>query len=85
MLKGIANAFTLYDDLGARAMSDIDVYIDPANINKAHELLLKLNWQTKDAPNLARLRFQYAATRDINQVTEVTLLEKSNLDANFTA
>jgi len=62
LLKGIANAFTLYDDLGARAMSDIDVYIDPANINKAHELLLKLNWQTKDAPNLARLRFQYAAT-----------------------
>ena len=62
LLKGIANAITLYDDLGSRAMSDIDVYIDPSDISEAHELLTNLGWQTKDIPNSPRLRFQYAST-----------------------
>jgi len=62
LLKGIANAITLYDDLGSRAMSDIDVYIDPSNITEADELLTDLGWQTKDIPNSPRLRFQYAST-----------------------
>lgn len=62
LLKGVANALTLYADMGSRAMSDIDVFIDQDNIGKVHDMLVGLGWHTKDIPNPPRLRFQYAST-----------------------
>lgn len=62
LLKGIANALLLYQDLGSRVMSDVDLLVDVSVMGRVHQLLTEMGWRTHDHPSPPRLRFQYAST-----------------------
>lgn len=62
LMKGLANAIDLYDDLGARPMSDIDILITPEDLAHCHQILTEWGWQTQTPPVHQRIRFQYAST-----------------------
>jgi len=62
LLKGLANAIGLYGDLGARPMSDIDILIQPEELESCHQSLIEQGWHTETPPSPARKRFQYAST-----------------------
>lgn len=62
LLKGIANAISLYPDIGCRPMSDIDLLIHPMNIQKAHHLLTAHGWVSENFPVTPRIRFQYSCS-----------------------
>lgn len=62
ILKGLANAVSIYGDLGARPMTDVDILIEPKDVASCHQVLIQLGWQTESQPTKERLRFQYAST-----------------------
>jgi len=62
VLKGLANALSLYGDLGSRPMSDVDFLIAPSQLEQVDRQLKMLGWTCKETPTLQRLRFSYAST-----------------------
>jgi hypothetical protein len=48
VLKGFYTARRYYPDVGARPMSDIDVWIDPARIEAAERALAEAGWEPGD-------------------------------------
>jgi len=62
LLKGLANAQPLYEDLGSRPMSDVDVLITPEHMARAHSLLMENGWNSLKKPTPDRLRFAYGNT-----------------------
>lgn len=60
LLKGMANSIALYDDLGSRPMSDIDVLVDQKYLEKADKILRSNGWSCSENITPSRLRFSYA-------------------------
>ncbi len=85
LLKGMANALSLYDDLGSRPMSDIDILINQAHLISVDGILREHGWKCKDIPNPERIRFSYASTyRHANgSIVDVHWRPCENLNADF--
>jgi Uncharacterised nucleotidyltransferase len=62
LLKGLASAVSLYGDVGARPMSDIDILVHQEDLVVCHKILSDCGWQTQTPPSPQRWRFQYAST-----------------------
>jgi hypothetical protein len=62
LLKGVANIFNLYQDIGSRPMSDIDLLIDEKNVRALDTYLKSMGWVNKHKISDSRLRFCYATT-----------------------
>lgn len=85
LLKGMANALFLYDDLGARPMADIDILISESQLEVVDSYLRTNGWLCDDNLSNDRVRFSYAMTyRHHNgTIIDVHWRPCENLNADF--
>lgn len=62
VLKGIDYCTRFYGGLAYRPMSDLDLLINPSQIERAHSVLVAAGWSTAEPPDAYRQQFHYATS-----------------------
>jgi hypothetical protein len=62
LMKGMANVLSIYDDIGMRPMSDIDILISDKDIIKTFDYLCATGWKCNENLTEDKIRFFYSLT-----------------------